>query len=136
MATKLRCARFLIYSAAELKEHHEPYGMESVMAKMYASDIALEVTNDAVQIFGGTGFLKGMDVERMYRDAKITTIYEGTNEIQRVVIASHLIGKISKGSGGGSRSVAKSPPPSPACASASFSGTERPRTRWPPWWRH
>ena len=69
------------------------------MAKMYASDIALEVTNDAVQIFGGTGFLKGMDVERMYRDAKITTIYEGTNEIQRVVIASHLIGKISKGSG-------------------------------------
>ena len=98
MATKLRCARFLIYSAAELKEHHEPYGMESAMAKMYASDIALEVTNDAVQIFGGTGFLKGMDVERMYRDAKITTIYEGTNEIQRVVIASHLIGKISKGS--------------------------------------
>ena len=63
MATKLRCARFLIYSAAELKEHHEPYGMESAMAKMYASDIALEVTNDAVQIFGGTGFLKGMDVE-------------------------------------------------------------------------
>ena len=111
MATKLRCARFLIYSAAELKEHHEPYGMESAMAKMYASDIALEVTNDAVQIFGGTGFLKGMDVERMYRDAKITTIYEGTNEIQRVVIASHLIGKISKGSGGGSRSVAKKPAP-------------------------
>ena len=59
MATKLRCARFLIYSAAELKEHHEPYGMESAMAKMYASDIALEVTNDAVQIFGGTGFLIG-----------------------------------------------------------------------------
>ena len=111
MATKLRCARFLIYSAAELKEHHAPYGMESAMAKMYASDIALEVTNDAVQIYGGTGFLKGMDVERMYRDAKITTIYEGTNEIQRVVIASHLIGKISKGSEGGSRSVAKKPAP-------------------------
>ena len=111
MATKLRCARFLIYSAAELKEHHAPYGMESAMAKMYASDIALEVTNDAVQIFGGTGYLKGMDVERMYRDAKITTIYEGTNEIQRVVIASHLIGRISKGSEGGSRSVAKKPAP-------------------------
>ena len=55
MATKLRCARFLIYSAAELKEQHAPYGMESAMAKMYASDIALEVTNDALQIYGGSG---------------------------------------------------------------------------------
>ncbi|MCC8061560.1 MAG: acyl-CoA dehydrogenase family protein [Clostridiales bacterium] len=110
MATKLRCARFLVYSAAELKEHHEPYACEAAMAKMYASDIALEVTNDAVQIFGGTGFLKGMDVERMYRDAKITTIYEGTNEIQRVVIASSLIGKMPKDSGSG-RSVAKKPAP-------------------------
>ena len=100
MATKLRCARFLVYSAAELKEHHEPYGMESAMAKQYASDIALEVTNDALQIFGGTGYLKGMEVERMYRDAKITTIYEGTNEIQRVVIASHILGKAPKESGG------------------------------------
>ena len=93
MATKLRTARFLVYSSAELKEHHEPYGMESAMAKQYASDIALEVTNDALQIFGGTGYLKGMEVERMYRDAKITTIYEGTNEIQRVVIAAHILGK-------------------------------------------
>ena len=101
MATKLRCARMLIYSAAELKEHHEPYGMESAMAKMYASDIALEVTNDALQIFGGSGYLKGMDVERMYRDAKITTIYEGTNEIQRVVIASHILGKEPKAQSAG-----------------------------------
>ena len=93
MATKLRCARMLVYSAAELKETHQPYSSEAAMAKMYASDIALEVTNDAVQIFGGSGFLKGMDVERMYRDAKITTIYEGTNEIQRVVISSALMGK-------------------------------------------
>ena len=110
MATKLRCARFLVYSAAELKEEHAPYGMESAMAKMYASDIALEVTNDALQIYGGTGFLKGMDVERMYRDAKITTIYEGTNEIQRVVIASHILGKAPKSSGG-SASKAKKPAP-------------------------
>lgn len=64
MATKLRCARLLIYSAAELKENHEPYGMEAAMAKQYASDIALEVTNDALQIFGGSGYLKGMEVER------------------------------------------------------------------------
>ncbi|MDD3347819.1 acyl-CoA dehydrogenase family protein [Oscillibacter sp.] len=96
MATKLRAARLLVYSAADLKEAHAPYGMESAMAKQYASDIALEVTNDALQIFGGTGYLKGMEVERMYRDAKITTIYEGTNEIQRVVIASHVLGKLAK----------------------------------------
>ena len=96
MATKIRCARFLVYSAAELKEAHEPYGMESAMAKQYASDICLEVVNDALQIFGGTGYLKGMEVERAYRDAKICTIYEGTNEIQRVVIASHIIGKAPK----------------------------------------
>lgn len=96
MATKLRAARLLVYSAAALKDEHAPYGMESAMAKQYASDIALEVTNEAVQIFGGTGYLKGMEVERMYRDAKITTIYEGTNEIQRVVIASHVLGRIAK----------------------------------------
>ncbi|MBQ6820253.1 MAG: acyl-CoA dehydrogenase family protein [Clostridium sp.] len=96
MATKLRAARLLVYSAADLKEHHEPYSMEAAMAKMYASDICLEVVNDALQIFGGSGYLKGMDVERAYRDAKICTIYEGTNEIQRVVIASHIIGKVRK----------------------------------------
>jgi alkylation response protein AidB-like acyl-CoA dehydrogenase/rubredoxin len=100
MATKLRAARLLIYSSAALKEAHEPYGLESAMAKQYASDIALEVVNDAVQIFGGTGYLKGMDVERAYRDAKITTIYEGTNEIQRVVIAAHILGKAPKESAG------------------------------------
>ena len=110
MATKLRCARFLVYSAAELKEAHAPYGMESAMAKMYASDIALEVTNDALQIHGGAGFMKGMEVERAYRDAKITTIYEGTNEIQRVVIASHILGKPPKSSGGSS-SQPKKPAP-------------------------
>ena len=99
MATKIRAARFLVYSAAELKENHEPFGMESAMAKQYASDICLEVVNDALQIFGGTGYLKGMEVERAYRDAKICTIYEGTNEIQRVVIASHLIGKMPKAEG-------------------------------------
>lgn len=100
MATKLRCARMLVYSAAELKEHHEPYSMEAAMAKMYSSDICLEVVNDALQIFGGSGYLKGMDVERAYRDAKICTIYEGTNEIQRVVIAANIIGKMPKGDRG------------------------------------
>lgn len=101
MATKLRCARFLVYSSAELKDQHEPFGMESAMAKQYTSDICLEVVNDALQIFGGNGYLKGMEVERAYRDAKICTIYEGTNEIQRIVITSHLIGKMPKANSSG-----------------------------------
>lgn len=96
MATKLRAARLLVYSAAELKENHEHYGMEAAMAKQYTSDVCLEIVNDALQIFGGSGYLKGMEVERAYRDAKICTIYEGTNEIQRVVIAANIIGKMPK----------------------------------------
>ena len=96
MATRIRAARFLVYSAAEMKQNHERYGKEAAMAKMYASETALAVVNDALQIFGGSGYLKGMEVERMYRDAKITTIYEGTNEIQRVVVASYLLGKLGK----------------------------------------
>ncbi len=109
MATKLRAARFLIYSAAELKEHHESYGMEAAMAKMYASDICHEVTDEALQIFGGSGYLKGMEVERAFRDAKITMIYEGTNEIQRVVIASYLLGRLKKSSSGGRSAAPKKP---------------------------
>jgi len=103
MATKLRACRFLVYSAAELKENHEPYGMEAAMAKQYTSDRCLEIVNDALQIYGGTGYIKGIDVERFYRDAKICTIYEGTNEIQRVVIASHIIGKEPKTQGRASK---------------------------------
>ncbi len=110
MATKLRAARFLVYSAAELKENHEDYAMESAMAKQYASDVCLEIVNEALQIFGGTGYLKGMEVERAYRDAKICTIYEGTNEIQRVVIASHLIGKMPKSDGGSKKPSSKGHP--------------------------
>lgn len=93
MAVKLRAARYFIYHAAELKDAGEPFAMEAAMAKLYASDIALEVCNDSLQIFGGSGYMKGMEVERAYRDAKITTIYEGTNEIQRVVIASQILGR-------------------------------------------
>lgn len=96
MATKIRCARFLVYSAAELKDQGEPFGKESAMAKLYAGDIAVEVADEALQIFGGNGYLKGMEVERAFRDAKITTIYEGTNEIQRIVIAAHILGKLSR----------------------------------------
>ena len=101
MATKLRAARLLVYSAAELKQNHEPYGMEAAMAKQYASDIGLEVVNDALQIHGGNGYIKGAYmVERAYRDAKICTIYEGTNEIQRVVISAAILGKMPKAPAG------------------------------------
>jgi butyryl-CoA dehydrogenase len=93
MAIQIRAARMLVYSAAELKEAHEPYSAEAAMAKAYASDTAVKVTQEAIQIFGGNGYLKGMDVERMYRDAKITQIYEGTNEIMRVVVSTALLGK-------------------------------------------
>ena len=109
MATKLRTARLLVYSAAELKENHEPYAVEAAMAKQYTSDICLEVVNDALQIFGGNGYLKGMEVERAYRDAKICTIYEGTNEIQRVVISAGIIGKMPKNQPEGPRKTAKMP---------------------------
>ncbi len=93
MATNIRAARMLVYSAAEMKDQHIPQGMEAAMAKQFASDTALHVAQEAVQIYGGNGYLKGMDVERFYRDAKITQIYEGTNEIMRVVISAHILGK-------------------------------------------
>lgn len=96
MATELRAARLLVYSAAELKDSGEAYGKEAAMAKLYASDKAMEIATEALQLFGGSGYLKGMDVERSFRDAKITQIYEGTNEIMHVVIASHIIGKLGK----------------------------------------
>ena len=109
MYTKIDAARLLIYRAAEMKTNGERYGLQAAEAKMFASDIALEVVNDALQIYGGSGFMKGMEVERAYRDAKITTIYEGTNEIQRVVIAANIIGKAARSSGGGKKKAGKGP---------------------------
>ena len=109
MYTKIDAARLLVYRAAEMKTNGERYGLQAAEAKMFASDIALEVVNDALQIYGGSGFMKGMEVERAYRDAKITTIYEGTNEIQRVVIAANIIGKAARSSGGGKKKAGKGP---------------------------
>ena len=106
MYTKIDAARMLIYRAAEMKTNGERYGLQAAEAKMFASDMALEVVNDALQIYGGSGFMKGMEVERAYRDAKITTIYEGTNEIQRVVIAANIIGKAARSAGGGGKKKA------------------------------
>jgi alkylation response protein AidB-like acyl-CoA dehydrogenase len=93
MATKVEAARLLVYNAAEMIDRGEPnFSKYSSMAKMYASDIAMEVTGDAVQILGGYGYMKEYPAERMMRDAKITQIYEGTNQIQRLVIARALLG--------------------------------------------
>ncbi|MFX4300755.1 acyl-CoA dehydrogenase [Alicyclobacillus tolerans] len=91
MATKIEAARLLTYQAAWLESEGLPYGQASAMSKVFASDVAMEVTTEAVQIFGGYGFIREYPVERMMRDAKITQIYEGTNEIQRLVIARHVL---------------------------------------------
>ncbi|WAH39322.1 acyl-CoA dehydrogenase [Alicyclobacillus dauci] len=91
MATKIEAARLLTYQAAWLESSGLPYSQASAMSKVFASDTAMEVTTEAVQILGGYGFIKEYPVERMMRDAKITQIYEGTNEIQRVVIARGIL---------------------------------------------
>jgi acyl-CoA dehydrogenase len=91
MATEIEAARLLTYQAAWLESQGLPYGKASAMAKLFASDTAMKVTTEAVQIFGGYGYTREYPVERMMRDAKITQIYEGTNEIQRVVIANYLL---------------------------------------------
>ena len=90
MATSIEAARLLTYQAAWLESEGLPYGKESAMSKLFAGDTAMKVTTDAVQIFGGYGYTKEYPVERYMRDAKITQIYEGTQEIQRLVISRML----------------------------------------------
>ena len=91
MATQIEAARQLVYHAAMLKDAGLPFGKEAAMAKLFASDVANQVTANVVQIMGGYGYSREYPVERMMRDAKITQIYEGTNQIQRVVIAGHIL---------------------------------------------
>jgi butyryl-CoA dehydrogenase len=91
MAVGVEAARALVYRAAWLKDAGLPLGKEAAMAKLYASKVAREVTNEAVQIHGGYGYTRDYEVERYYRDAKVTEIYEGTSEIQRLVIARALL---------------------------------------------
>lgn len=91
MATKVDAARLLVYRAAYLKDQGLPYAKEAAMAKLYASDVAMEVSTDAVQIFGGYGYSREYPVERLMRDAKITQIYEGTNQVQRMVISGSVL---------------------------------------------
>ncbi|MBM7704086.1 acyl-CoA dehydrogenase [Metabacillus iocasae] len=90
MATSIEAARLLTYQAAWLESEGLPYGKESAMSKLYAGDAAMKVTTEAVQVFGGYGYTKDYPVERFMRDAKITQIYEGTQEIQRLVISRYL----------------------------------------------
>ncbi|HSZ24861.1 MAG TPA: acyl-CoA dehydrogenase [Cytophagaceae bacterium] len=93
MATKIDAARLLCLKAAHIKDSHGEYGTASAMAKLFASKTAMEVTTEAVQIHGGYGYVKEFHVERLMRDAKITQIYEGTSEIQKIVISRELLKK-------------------------------------------
>ena len=91
MRTRIQAARLLVYEAALLKDNHKDYVEAAAMAKLYASDVAMWATTEAVQIHGGYGYVKEFHVERMMRDAKITQIYEGTSEIQKMVIAREIL---------------------------------------------
>ena len=91
MATELDAARLLTWQAAVMKDRGVKHSMQSAMAKVFASEVANRAAKEAVQIFGGNGYVEDFPVERHYRDAKITEIYEGTSEVQRLVIAANLL---------------------------------------------
>jgi butyryl-CoA dehydrogenase len=91
MYTEINAARFLYLNAAWLKDQNLPYSKEAAMAKVYAAETCMRAASKAVQAHGGYGYCKGIKVERLLRDAKITEIYEGTSEAQRMVIAGNLL---------------------------------------------
>lgn len=91
MATNVEAAKLLVYQAAWLKDQGMPCGKQAAMAKLFASKAAMDVTTEAIQVFGGYGYTKDYPVERYFRDAKVCEIYEGTSEIQRIVISKHLL---------------------------------------------
>lgn len=93
LATEIEAARLLVYRAADMKDKHLPYGPAAAMAKYFAAETAMHVTTKCVQLHGGYGYTKDYPVERMMRDAKITEIYEGTTEVQKMVIAASVLGK-------------------------------------------
>jgi len=90
MQTKIDAARLMVWRAAEAKDNHEPYGTEAAMCKLYASEVANDVTRECVQLLGGYGYTREFPVERMMRDAKITEIYEGTSEIMKMIISGAM----------------------------------------------
>jgi alkylation response protein AidB-like acyl-CoA dehydrogenase len=91
MALEIEAARLLVHKAAWHKDEHMDYTQSGAMAKLYASQVAMDTTVEAVQIHGGYGFVKEYHVERLMRDAKITQIYEGTSEIQKIVISRSIL---------------------------------------------
>ncbi|MEO5970048.1 MAG: acyl-CoA dehydrogenase family protein, partial [Bdellovibrionia bacterium] len=90
MATQLDAARLLVYRAAWLRDQNLPYSQEAAMAKLFATDMAMKVTTDAVQVLGGAGYTQDFPVERYMREAKVLQIVEGTNQIQRLIIGRNL----------------------------------------------
>ena len=94
MATEIDAARLLLYRACAFKDAGQSFGAEAAMAKLHCSTTATQVTNLALQIHGGYGYSKEYDVERYFRDAKVTEIYEGTSEVQRMVIARSVLSKL------------------------------------------
>jgi len=92
MATAIEAARVLTLRAAWLKDAGRPYTAAASMAKLFASEMAMRVTTDAIQVHGGYGYIREYEVERYFRDAKITQIYEGTSQIQKLVIAREVLG--------------------------------------------
>ena len=95
MATEIQAAKHLVYHAAWLKDNGYDVIKEAAMAKLFASEMAMRVTTEAIQIHGGYGYIKEYDVERFFRDAKILEIGEGTSEIQRIIIAREILKSIS-----------------------------------------
>ena len=91
MATRIEAAQLLVYKAAKAKETQKVYSVEAAKAKLFAAETAMAVTTEVVQLFGGYGYIREYDVERMMRDAKITEIYEGTSEVQRMVLSGALL---------------------------------------------
>ena len=91
MATQIEAAKLLVYQAADAKKNKDRYSVEAAKAKLFAAETAMEVTTKCVQLFGGYGYIKEYEVDRMMRDAKITEIYEGTSEVQRMVISGDLL---------------------------------------------
>jgi alkylation response protein AidB-like acyl-CoA dehydrogenase len=99
MQTEIEAARALTWRAARLKQAGHPHTVEGAQAKLYASRVARTQTGEAIQVLGGYGYTREFPVERYYRDAKVTEIYEGTSEIQRLVIARALLGEAARESG-------------------------------------
>jgi len=91
LETKKEAAKLMTFEAAKLKDANLPFSKEAAMAKLYAAQVAMDVTTKALQLFGGYGYTREYDIERMMRDAKITEIYEGTNEAQKMVISAHML---------------------------------------------